>query len=459
MDRDTPTFNLKAVVQETGIKPDTLRAWERRYGLPEPDRSSGGHRLYSQRDIDTLLWLMARQDEGLTISRAVDLWRGIENEGRDPLRVPEYSLTSNPMLSMQGEEVRSIRKGWVDSCLAFDERSAERALAQAFAVYPVETVCLEVLQKGLQMIGDGWYEGTVSVQQEHFASALAMRRVDAMLGASPLPTRTGRILMACPPGEEHVFGQALLQLLLRRRGWETIYLGSNVPLERLESSVEMVRPHLVILTAQRLQTAASLKDMAELLHNKGVSVGFGGRIFTELESLRDRIPGHFLGETIKGALDRIQDLVPMSPPLPAPKPVSPVYRSALSDFQINLLPINARVSQLMHADHITPSQLSSANLNLAQNVVSALKLGSIELIGVDIEWTKGLLNNHRMSHVTLAHYLKAYAQAAAEYLSQEGQPIVAWLENAGLALATDNGISFNGHDKGNVSGSKNGLHT
>jgi hypothetical protein len=221
----------------------------------------------------------------------------------------------------------------------------------------------------------------------------------------------------------------------------------------------MVRPHLVIITAQRLQTAASLKDMAELLHNKGVSVGFGGRIFTELESLRDRIPGHFLGETIKGALDRIQDLVPMSPPLPAPKPVSPVYRSALSDFQINLLPINARVSQLMHADHITPSQLSSANLNLAQNVVSALKLGSIELIGVDIEWTKGLLNNHRMSHVTLAHYLKAYAQAAAEYLSQEGQPIVAWLENAGLALATDNGISFNGHDKGNVSGSKNGLHT
>ena len=46
-------FNLKAVVQQTGIKPDTLRAWERRYGLPTPERSSGGHRLYSQDDVDT----------------------------------------------------------------------------------------------------------------------------------------------------------------------------------------------------------------------------------------------------------------------------------------------------------------------------------------------------------------------------------------------------------------------
>lgn len=105
MDRDTPTFNLKAVVQETGIKPDTLRAWERRYGLPEPNRSSGGHRLYSQNDIDTLLWLMSRQNEGMTISRAVDLWRSLESEGRNPLRVPEYILVGQNIPSMQGEEI------------------------------------------------------------------------------------------------------------------------------------------------------------------------------------------------------------------------------------------------------------------------------------------------------------------------------------------------------------------
>ena len=50
----TPTFNLGVVLQETGLNADTLRAWERRYGMPNPARSEGGHRLYSQLDIDTI---------------------------------------------------------------------------------------------------------------------------------------------------------------------------------------------------------------------------------------------------------------------------------------------------------------------------------------------------------------------------------------------------------------------
>ena len=69
----TPAFNLKVVLKETGLAADTLRAWERRYGLPAPNRTAGGHRLYSQRDIETIKWLMKRQEEGLSISRAVEI--------------------------------------------------------------------------------------------------------------------------------------------------------------------------------------------------------------------------------------------------------------------------------------------------------------------------------------------------------------------------------------------------
>lgn len=73
-----PTFNMKVVVHETGLKPDTLRAWERRYGVPNPQRTSGGHRLYSQYEIDMLKWLVARQTEGMSISHAVELWQQLE---------------------------------------------------------------------------------------------------------------------------------------------------------------------------------------------------------------------------------------------------------------------------------------------------------------------------------------------------------------------------------------------
>ena len=86
-----PTYNLKAVVKETGVQPDTLRAWERRYGLPDPGRSAGGHRLYSRRDIETVKWLASRAAEGLSISHAAELWKRMLAAGRDPLRAPVAS--------------------------------------------------------------------------------------------------------------------------------------------------------------------------------------------------------------------------------------------------------------------------------------------------------------------------------------------------------------------------------
>ncbi|MBK8782184.1 MAG: MerR family transcriptional regulator [Anaerolineales bacterium] len=90
----SPAFNLKAVLLETGLAADTLRAWERRYGLPTPNRSAGGHRLYSQYDIETIKWLIARQAEGLSISRAVEMWNEHIASGLDPLA--GYTSSSFP---------------------------------------------------------------------------------------------------------------------------------------------------------------------------------------------------------------------------------------------------------------------------------------------------------------------------------------------------------------------------
>ena len=71
----SPVYNLSAVLRETGLKADILRAWERRYALPKPQRTAGGHRIYSEYDIRIVKWLKARQLEGLSISRAVELWK------------------------------------------------------------------------------------------------------------------------------------------------------------------------------------------------------------------------------------------------------------------------------------------------------------------------------------------------------------------------------------------------
>jgi DNA-binding transcriptional MerR regulator/methylmalonyl-CoA mutase cobalamin-binding subunit len=304
--RKTPTFNMKAVVRETGIRPDTLRAWERRYDLPNPKRTTGGHRIYSQRDVDTLKWLMARQEEGLSISHAVELFKRLEEEGQDPILTsrlsrPSESGDSQPVIGA-GDTIQEMRDAWLIACRSFDGPAAERILSQAFALFPPEKVWIEVLQEGMAEIGQGWYEGITTVQQEHFASALAMRRLEAMLAAMPIATQPGRVLIGCPPKEEHTFGLMLLTLLLRRRGLDVVYLGANVPIEQLAMTLATVRPRLAIFLAQQLISAATLRQLASFLSEEDVPLAFGGRIFVSAPAVQRKIGGHYLGDEIADAV-------------------------------------------------------------------------------------------------------------------------------------------------------------
>src|SRR5512141_3504687 len=307
----TPAFNLKVVLKETGLAADTLRAWERRYGLPTPNRTPGGHRLYSQRDIETIKWLMKRQAEGLSISRAVDMWNEQIASGTDPLgdstKQSSFAAMTLPVQYQAPDTtIDSLRTQWVEACMEFSESTAEQTLNQAFSMFPVEAVCLEVLQRGMSEIGELWYQDRASVQQEHFASALAMRRLDALLAASPAPWREQIVMVGCPAEEWHAFTPLLLSLLLRRRGLNVIYLGANVPVTQFASTVQDLKADLVILVAQQLITAATLQHTAQVLYSQKIHVAFGGRIFNVHPDLHHSMAGYFLGNQLSSAIEQVE---------------------------------------------------------------------------------------------------------------------------------------------------------
>jgi DNA-binding transcriptional MerR regulator len=240
----SPVYNLKAVLKETGLKADVLRAWEHRYELPQPHRSQGGHRLYSEYDIETVKWLRARQAEGLSISRAVELWKEIVGAGQDPLENFSTVTTISAIdrrLAVADTRIDILRQNWLEANLAFDSIRVDEVLNQAFAIYPVETVCTEILQKGIYEIGNYWYFDKASIQQEHFASALANRRLETLIAAAPRPTRQQTVLISNPPGERHTFSVLLLNLFLCRKGLKVVYLGADVPFERLEETSAATR--------------------------------------------------------------------------------------------------------------------------------------------------------------------------------------------------------------------------
>lgn len=426
----TATYNLKAVVRETSLKPDTLRAWERRYGLPTPQRTSGGHRLYSQRDIDTLKWLIARQEEGLSISRAVDLWNQYLKKGDDPLgELPVEEPVQPANRITTGSTLVQMRDAWVHACIGFNEQSAESVVSQALAMFSPETICFQLLQKGLAQIGIGWYEGRISAQQEHFASALAVRRLESLLAGTPPPTRTGRILIGCAPDEEHTFSALLLTLLLRRRSWDALYLGANVPLARLEATIRATEPTLVILTAQTLHTAATLYRMAQVLEKESVQMAFGGLVFNSLVGLSNRIPGHFLGSTLEDSPNRIEQLIAKPSPYSLVNHANPAFHDLLNHFLERQAKLESIVWELMTNTGVPHSYLAGANRDFARCIIAALTLGDISFIGSDLHWVEGLLMNYnyRLPKVILHKYVDSYRLAAEEAMDHRGQMLIDWM--------------------------------
>lgn len=429
--RETPTFNVKAVSQETGVKADTLRAWERRYGLPEPDRSPGGHRLYSQRDIDIVKWLVNRQGEGLSISNAVDLWRQLIEEGHQPLTMAEYrgapqEASQAPVVV--GDSVEELRDQWIAACRQYDGTTADAILDQAFGLYSAETVVLEIIRAGIAEIGLGWYRGAVVVQQEHFASEQAVRRLEALISGTPPASRSEKLLLVCPPGEQHSLGLLLLALLLRRRGWPVTYLGANVPLQALQSTLTATEPRLVVSLAQQVVTAASLRELSIELRESGPALAYGGAVFSEMPALRDRIAGHYLGDLIRQAPGEIENLIAHPRPIPQPAPVPASLQRAVAAYADGLPKLEAAVVRGMRAAPTDPLSIESVNEYMAQSLMAALHLGEPGLLAREIRWVADLIEQHTGAGSSLAAYLEVYRGALQDHIGEPARPIIDLLE-------------------------------
>jgi methanogenic corrinoid protein MtbC1 len=423
----TAIFNIKAVVKQTGLNPATLRAWERRYGFPNPHRTAGGHRQYSQHDIDTLNWLIARQQEGVSISHAIDLWRSYDDRGEDPLQTGATRDTATRVAPhLEGGQIDELRQAWVSACLALDREVAERILAIAFAQYGPETVCFEILQYGMAEVGDSWHEGEVSVQQEHFTTAITNQRLEMLIAAAPSPSRRERIISLCAPGDYHVFSSLLLTFLLRRQGFDVVYLGADVPVQELASTIMKVAPALAIISAQRLHAASGLKDIALSLKSADINIAFGGLAFNQIPRLSQFIPGHFLGETIQGSVETILQIIANKLPEPEPSMQSESYQKALSQFRERQALIETHVWDRFIATNKPTQYLAEINNDIGQIIDASLNLGDMALLETDISWIEYLLTSYRPPKQLIIEYMLAYQQGASIHLGDSASMVLDW---------------------------------
>jgi MerR family transcriptional regulator, light-induced transcriptional regulator len=303
-----PIYNIKAVVEATGLPAATLRAWERRYGAFSPGRTESGYRLYSARDIAVLRWLKARVDEGMNISQAIQLL--------SQSRPSERGLTGEPRRHDTGNGPRVAREALLTALLRYDEGLADRLLEEAFAIYGLETVSESILAPAMVQIGNMWHEGRTTTATEHFASNYLRRKIDSIINAAPQSSMGPLVILGCAPGDWHELGLLLIHLMLRRRSINTIYLGQNVPVDQFVEEMERLRPAMVIMSAATGETVSGLIEIGAAVQSMPAPrplFAFGGRIFNTEPDLRTRVPGIFLGESARSAVSYIISLLSDSP--------------------------------------------------------------------------------------------------------------------------------------------------
>jgi methanogenic corrinoid protein MtbC1 len=299
---DRPAYNTAAVEQRTGLRPATFRAWERRYGFPKPRRLPGNQRLYSDQDIEAIRWLQRRTDEGLSISHAIRLLQARLREG---LGRPAAS-TETP-----GRPPAALAEELTRSLLAFDTATAAVTLGEAFAMYPVEQVCLDVIGRTLEHVGDRWHNGEISVATEHFASSFLRRKLFSLLNVYDTGRGRGLVFAGCAPDEWHEIGLLMTSVFLARHGFRLSYLGPNLAADGLAETLRHHRPDLLILSATSAETAVrigEIVDVLDALPEPRPALAFGGHGFDD-EARRARTPGTYLGPDAGTAVQIVERLL------------------------------------------------------------------------------------------------------------------------------------------------------
>jgi DNA-binding transcriptional MerR regulator len=246
--------------RRSGVSPELLRAWERRYGLLEPSRSAGGLRLYSAADLDRVRAMQQHLADGLAAAEAAAL-------AAEPEPRADQAVAFSP----------AAAKRDLDASLSgFDEARAHAVLDRLLSTATLDSILSEVLIPFLRGLGERWERGEITVAQEHFASGVLRGRLLGLArgwdgGIGP------RVVLSCAPGERHDLGLIAFGLALRARGFRILYLGADTPIESVAQTARAACPHVIVISAvsaDRFEDSAGA--LRELAAEYSVYLGGGG---------------------------------------------------------------------------------------------------------------------------------------------------------------------------------------
>jgi DNA-binding transcriptional MerR regulator/methylmalonyl-CoA mutase cobalamin-binding subunit len=232
----TPRHPIGLVARRTGLKPDLIRAWERRYGAVEPGRSSTRRRFYSDADIERLQLLRRVVRTGRGIGQVAGLsndeLRALlaeEPPEEIPHRAPTFSEAS-------GEIVEAYLQLCIAAAHRLDVADLESQIERASVALSRTNLLEKLLVPLLHRIGDLWKEGSLRPAHEHLVSAVVRSFLGSLRGAHSDAGGAPHMVVTTPARQHHELGALIVAATASSAGWQVTYLGPDLPPEEIAAA-------------------------------------------------------------------------------------------------------------------------------------------------------------------------------------------------------------------------------
>lgn len=232
MDRVKSNFSIKNLEHLSGIKAHTIRIWEKRYNLFEPERTDTNIRLYNLENLQKLLNVTLLYNNGYKISKIALL-------SPQEINVNVHKLTINK--NADDWSIGLFKLAMIN----FDQRLFTKTFNDLLEQFSFSEVFKNVFVPLMNELGVLWQTNSISPSHEHFITSLVKQKIHAMcedLQQKSTRRTDRRFVLFLPDNEIHELGLLYLQYEVLSNGFQCVFLGQSVPIESLSNLVDIGEP-------------------------------------------------------------------------------------------------------------------------------------------------------------------------------------------------------------------------
>lgn len=190
---------------------------------------------------------------------------------------------------------KALAEGFLNDCLMFRQGSAAAQIHEAIAKgVTIREIYLDVLTPVLHELGRLWHLNRITVGHEHYCTAVAQivmaQLFPLIFNGAP---KQGRLVATCVAGELHEIGARMVSDLFEMNGWDTVFLGADMPTESLINTLIEHDAHVLAISVTLASNLGAVSQLIETVRRAprcpDVKILVGGAPFNLDESLWQRL--------------------------------------------------------------------------------------------------------------------------------------------------------------------------